>query len=689
MNSTTTRRGLATVAAAVCLAGSSNVAGAQAVAAPTAATVSLSSNKVLLVLDLSGSMNEKDAAGRAKIDGAKAALKKVVADLPEGTQVGLRVYGSTIDASKETNPAACQDTRLVTPIGPLDKSALTAAIDGFTAVGETPMAYSLEQGVKDLGTEGKRTIVLVSDGEERCVPDPCPVARKLAANGVDLQLNAIGLAVDATTRSQLQCIASAGHGQYVDVKDTAALAPALTQVSTRTARGFAVQGQRINATQWPTDAPTVGAGQYVVSLPNEVKGTVAHRFVKFRRTIAGSTVRIGLTTQTQRYERDRSTENISVATTTVTPDTNGGRSCERDSGYAATSYGLAVVSTGVTVDGTQTPPASLGADEAADILKRCEGAPELYIDLGRDGGNAPVPLDAELVIIEEPPVSSTAGLPIGPPNFTQSYQPVAPASTVTPVVGGGGFSDAPQLKAGTYSETLAEGSTAFYKVFLEAGQQAVLTAEVPATPQNLDSDHSFQAKLEVRAPGRVDLTGSQKSRSEYVHGNEKKRLTGMTPVIEWTNRTAGSSSDPFGTRQMRASAMPGWYYFSLNLDPSRPEGVGHQVPVLVSVRINGTPSGAIPYSTEVKAPEAPAEAPSTAAATTAVSEPTTTAQTTDAAAPTSSPTSTTEVALSASSTEGQGLSPVAWAGGGVGVAALLGLLGWFALRRRGSGHTAG
>jgi Ca-activated chloride channel family protein len=31
-------------------------------------------------------------------------------------------------------------------------------------------------------------VVLISDGEETCAKDPCPTARKLAASGVNLQL---------------------------------------------------------------------------------------------------------------------------------------------------------------------------------------------------------------------------------------------------------------------------------------------------------------------------------------------------------------------------------------------------------------------------------------------------------------------------------------------------------------------
>jgi Ca-activated chloride channel family protein len=91
------------------------------------------STKVLLVLDVSGSMNERISSGGTKFAAAKRALKKVADAMPAGTQVGLRVYGSKIAEPKEQNPKACTDTELVLPIGPLDRRRMYRAVDSFTA----------------------------------------------------------------------------------------------------------------------------------------------------------------------------------------------------------------------------------------------------------------------------------------------------------------------------------------------------------------------------------------------------------------------------------------------------------------------------------------------------------------------------------------------------------------------------
>ena len=133
---------------------------------------------MLLLLDVSGSMNEKISSGGTKFAAAKRALSEVADALPAGTQVGLRVYGSEIAEPKDENPKACTDTELVLPIGPLNKAKMTDAVDSFTAKGETPIAYSLQQSVEDLGGDGKRVLVLISDGEETCAKDPCPTAEE-------------------------------------------------------------------------------------------------------------------------------------------------------------------------------------------------------------------------------------------------------------------------------------------------------------------------------------------------------------------------------------------------------------------------------------------------------------------------------------------------------------------------------
>lgn len=181
--------------------------------------------------------------------------------LPAGTQVGLRVYGSEIAEPKESNAKACRDTELVLPVGPLDRSRMYDAVDSFEAVGETPIAYSMEKAVGDLGEEGRRVLVLISDGEESCSGDPCPAARKLAAKGVDLQFDAIGVDVGRKARSQLRCIARAGDGSYYVADDADDLSEALRTITQRALRPFAITGKPVSGNEDPEQAPDLAVGE--------------------------------------------------------------------------------------------------------------------------------------------------------------------------------------------------------------------------------------------------------------------------------------------------------------------------------------------------------------------------------------------------------------------------------------------
>ena len=197
------------ILAALITAATVTLTGAAQSASPAAATTSVDEpvpGKLLLMLDASGSMKAQDPSGLTKINAAKKALTGLVDALPDTAQVGLRVYGATVDGKGKPTAAACADTQLIHPIEALDKPTLTSTIKDIKALGETPIAHSLEEALNDLGTEGKRNIVLVSDGEESCVPDPCPTIKKLTTAGVDLQIDTVGFGVNAKARTQLQCL---------------------------------------------------------------------------------------------------------------------------------------------------------------------------------------------------------------------------------------------------------------------------------------------------------------------------------------------------------------------------------------------------------------------------------------------------------------------------------------------------
>ena len=198
------------------------------------------------MLDSSGSMKEPASGGGTKIEAAKAALGDVVEQLPDSAQVGLRVFGAKVFSRKDAG--ACADTQNVVPVGPLDRARLTSAVEGYKPYGETPIGTALKGAAKDLGParDGeRRTIVLLSDGEPTCAPDPCVVARQLRDQGIDLRINVVGLDVSGKARRALQCVARAGGGRYFDAASAEELSDSLVQVSVRALRLFSLSGDPV------------------------------------------------------------------------------------------------------------------------------------------------------------------------------------------------------------------------------------------------------------------------------------------------------------------------------------------------------------------------------------------------------------------------------------------------------------
>jgi len=199
------------------------------VVAPTAAQEQ-PDGAVLLILDASGSMNRVDDNGVVLIEGAQQALTGLVEVLPEGAAVGLRVYGHRVPNDDKAN--GCQDTELIVPVSPLDRAAMTEAINSFGAKGFTPIGLSLQEAASDL-PGGRGTVVLVSDGEDTCAPpDPCQVARDLIASGINIEVQTVGffLGDDVAARAQLQCIADETGGSYREVSGVDTLAAELGSI---------------------------------------------------------------------------------------------------------------------------------------------------------------------------------------------------------------------------------------------------------------------------------------------------------------------------------------------------------------------------------------------------------------------------------------------------------------------------
>ncbi|MEV6479667.1 VWA domain-containing protein [Streptomyces sp. NPDC051576] len=224
-------------------------------------TDSAASPKVELVLDVSGSMSAKDIDGGSRMAAAKQAFNEVLDATPEEVQLGIRTLGANYHG--DDRKTGCKDTAQLYPVGTLDRTEAKTAVATLTPTGWTPIGPALLKAADDLdGGDGTRRIVLISDGEDTCQPlDPCEVAREIAAKGVGLTIDTLGLVPDAKTRDQLSCIADATGGTYTSVQHKEELSDRVGQLVDRAADPVATPVATEGASQC-SSAPTLKSGLY-------------------------------------------------------------------------------------------------------------------------------------------------------------------------------------------------------------------------------------------------------------------------------------------------------------------------------------------------------------------------------------------------------------------------------------------
>ncbi|MFG1654995.1 VWA domain-containing protein [Micromonospora chersina] len=218
--------------------------------------------KVELVLDVSGSMRARDIDGRSRISVAQQAFNEVVDALPDETQLGIRVLGATYRGKDKKQ--GCLDTQQIVPVGPVDRTQAKAAVATLRPTGFTPVGLALRSAAQDLGTGSTaRRIVLITDGEDTCAPpDPCEVARELAAQGTRLVVDTLGLAPDEKVRRQLLCIAGATGGTYTAAQSADELTGRIKQLVDRARDTYTVTPTVVGGSAGCDNAPLLAPGVY-------------------------------------------------------------------------------------------------------------------------------------------------------------------------------------------------------------------------------------------------------------------------------------------------------------------------------------------------------------------------------------------------------------------------------------------
>lgn len=249
------------LAAGVCALLAALAAGIAYPAGAVADETTATAPKVELLLDVSGSMRARDIDGESRMSAAKQAFNEVLDATPQEVQLGIRTLGANYPG--DDRKTGCKDTAQLYPVGTLDRTEAKTAVATLSPTGWTPIGPALLKAADDLdGGEGTRRIVLISDGEDTCQPlDPCQVAREIAAKGIGLTIDTLGLVPNVKVSKQLSCIAEATGGTYTSVEHKEQLSDRVNQLVDRAAdpvvKPVAVQGA-----DSCTGAPAVKSGLY-------------------------------------------------------------------------------------------------------------------------------------------------------------------------------------------------------------------------------------------------------------------------------------------------------------------------------------------------------------------------------------------------------------------------------------------
>ncbi|NUS74504.1 MAG: VWA domain-containing protein [Corynebacteriales bacterium] len=536
---------------------------------PTPASAATSDDQLLIALDISGSMAEDDGNGATKIDSAKNALNNAVDAVPSDSQMGLRTYGGS-----------CASSKLDVPISTVDKNAMKSAIGAQGAAGDTPIAYALKESAKDFNTDGRKTILLVSDGEETCGGDPVAAAKQLADSGIDLCIDVIGFRVDAATRDQLTNIAGAACGTYYDAQDGAALNSRLQRASVRALRPYTAVGTPITGSTDGLNPPTLKPGTYTDTIsPGEQsrwyavdlpKGSTAH----FGATVPW-TAPLGTTTS------------LNVGIKTYTEDNSW---CDSETGWTYSNGGSMTVSASAL-------QATNEKDSNNKAIKdgECGGAGRYLFEVHNssdDVRNAAAPL--EIVVVIEPPVKDEESLPKA---AVMEEEPVSPkvSKDATATVGSGSYGDAPVLEDGTYTDTLRPGEEVFYRVPVDYGQRLASSLKLPRLTEENEAKlgSGTSVKYEIISPDRREVSQSGADTSAYF-GGDPQTLSNSTVPVQYNNRESDET-------KLAATTLPGYYYVWVYMEPNVNDPY-FELPINLEVDVQGEPNGEPSFTGELDSP---------------------------------------------------------------------------------------
>ena len=479
--------------------------------------------------------------------------------LPETANLGLLTYGMRVSNAPEDHERGCQDIETLVPVNKLDRTLLNAKIDEMTPQGYTPIGNSLRAAAKELGDDGQRTIILVSDGIDTCAPPPvCEVAKELAGEGFDLTIHTVGFKTDDEARHELECIASVAGGDFLEADDTASLAKSLKFLSQRDASLYETTGTEFEYSDTPAGAKWLGEGRYRtrVDVPlrkSHAQDMPSHYFklaIPDGHRAIVSTAIIPQRTATGRAraanlhligdDLENSNENCHAVLAA-----NGGVGSTMGSGYLPPTPGVRIID-----------PEEGGEDcDPQEWIVPTE----FWLFRGvQDEETAGSVADVEVEINFEPILDDAEVAPYPAPaeKKLENDGPALEFNDATAVKGGASFAEAIEVKPGVYSDAIVPGEYRFYKFPVEYGQRPVVNFRTGKSERAAADSLSAVLYSPLRAEaGRDALVFYEDEESGAVAGD----------VVNYRNRE----------RDWRdtSGAQAGFYYVGVSMEQGRKDDI--------------------------------------------------------------------------------------------------------------------
>lgn len=219
---------------------------------------------ILFLLDASFSMKEKLGGDVQKMDAAKQVLQEAMRRIPTDINVGLRVFGQARSADPMFD---CRQSALLVPLGRSNRGSIMRSAGSIIPSGMTPLKYAIQQAAEDdlRGVVGRKTLILITDGEDTCNENPCAYIATLNQRGIRLKCDVVGVDLkrEHEARKQLNCIAQMSGGKYYDANTAADLIKSVSASINQAVSGRVIikpsapseSGQSSSSTDKPTPNP--------------------------------------------------------------------------------------------------------------------------------------------------------------------------------------------------------------------------------------------------------------------------------------------------------------------------------------------------------------------------------------------------------------------------------------------------